>query len=252
MLTPKASVVVMTQFTTDSRWHSWLTMLSTAKMDIHQMAHNRAIWLSVVDMLQRNQSVTHNQVMNAWLSGHYTTTQAVAIRRQCDVGTNDRPKSMGRLLTEMVAHPSVFTRDRYLGATDGRLRRDREAAWQRVCDPDTDLFDVGIVDADLTVLRATSAKVRKYVDKSIAHSLNSRPNAKAPITFRDINESVTLLGAMSLRYVGYLEGSWFPELGFDPAIEWLAPFQKAWMPDGYRLMSAAELGLMPGTPPADI
>lgn len=178
----------------------------------------------------------------------YVKAQAGAVRRQADV--NAQVASLGQLLTEIAETPTLLTRDRYLdrwgaGEEDEGERQYWQRAGRRVWSEHYagrigDHLDPFIVEADLTELRDESEKVRRYVDKYVAHldaNVMSRGStADSPVddllpTLNEVHDGIDLIGRLFRRYHGLFSSAEILDLTPIIQHDWEAVFRVQWLPD---------------------
>jgi hypothetical protein len=132
-----------------------------------------------------------------YLPETYSTTQAVAVRRQAEV--SDRVVTLGRLLSEMESDAGRLSRRWFIdmwGWDDERMAD--ETFSKKFAGRAGEHLDPAIPAADLAALQRGAASVKKYVDEHLAHS-NKRPGAAIP-TLNDVDAAVEAIGSTFQKY----------------------------------------------------
>lgn len=93
-----------------------------------------------------------------------------------------------------------------------------------------DHVDPDAVVKDLDALKAASEKVRRYVDRHVAH--HDRDPAKGlPMTFAELNVAIDAIGDIFTRYASLLTASHWVTLVPVVQYNWLAVFLEPWIKD---------------------
>lgn len=188
------------------------------------------------EIVQRHGSLPPSSVFNL-IRDTYGITQSVAVRRQAE--TSERVISIGALLGEIRRDPERLTRVWFVSLYDDDDQSYANRAWEDgwFSGPD-DHVSPDAVDVDLTRLATASKKVRRYVDKNLAH--RDRRLAKELPTFADLNAAIDTIGDVSTRYAALLTATHWATLVPIAQYNWLAPFLEPWIKDKavlYNLMS---------------
>jgi hypothetical protein len=228
------------------KWERWMKSIQN---DVHRMYLHRYVWKRMMEIATENPDVK-NVVSYFWNFQFdiYVNTQAGAVRRQADV--NSQVASLGQLLSEIAETPDLLTHDWYLehwrdeSYDDSNIafwRRAGEKEWAEKYAVDSgEHVAPRMVEADLAELRDESEKVRRYVDKYVAHSdktvigLGSTP-ASPPDDFLpsldEVHQAIDLIGRLFLRYNGLFSSADIFDLTPMVQHDWEAVFRVQWLPD---------------------
>jgi hypothetical protein len=169
----------------------------------------------------------------AWVANLYADSVVMGIRRQTDY--REQSVSLVGLLTDMIQHPEVMTRERYfqLSISGGMSRDDPvevamiNSAFDKYAGPGGDYVDPVIVEQDVERLRTVSTKVRAYVNRRVAH--RTRTDVSVP-TFAELNAALDELDVVLRRYYLLLTAatlySTTPTMQYNP---WV-PLTVPWIP----------------------
>ncbi len=162
-----------------------------------------------------------------FLADTYAATQAVAVRRQAEVGP--RVISLGVLLHEIAGDPERLSRERYLSHYDSYARRAQgEPEWaERFAGDVGDYVDPDLVRADLEELRNGTARTKDLVDKHLAHA--DKDGLSNPPTFGELHSAIDAINEQFKKYVLLLTVSSYATLIPVPQYDWLAVFRQPWI-----------------------
>jgi hypothetical protein len=215
--------------TRDSKVEKWLGWIDgQIKDEIIVMNLHRSTYREVIAMAQK--AALPDSYFWEYLQDTYSTTQAVAIRRQAE--TSSRVRSLGRLITEAQHDANRLTREWWIGL------------WSDSDDPHTVQFagpafdrqfggtignhlDPAIPEADLALLAGNASKVNAYVDQHVAHS-DARAAKELP-TFDDVDGAIDTIGTLFTKYANLLTAADWPTLVPFMQHDWRGPFRVPWI-----------------------
>lgn len=227
----------------DEQWEKWCSHFDAAEQDIHRLFHNRHVWLTIGDMLERSaREIGFNAIIQNWLTTNYAFSQCTGIRRECDPDT--RTSSLERCLARLIESPRMASRARYEVGILANPNIPDQYRQMRMSDydefavsPGSPDLDTRRVQADLYALRDAAAAARKYTNKVVAH--REVVGETITLVWADLDQALNAVGGVlkryyKLRHPGTKMGNLTPEL---PA-GWEKPFRSPWCPDGYWPRSA--------------
>lgn len=215
---------------TIDKWRRWLDRI---RDDLHDIHGNQAAFNEINSMLT-NPAIPGSAIID-YIAGNYARSQAVAVRRQTDVG--GRSITLGRLLTELKA-TDLITREWVVGQFPWGMQGfgDRQFdAWAYLdpehpaADEPGDALSPGVVERDIQRLAHTANPIRRYVDTHLAHA-DAKPTKDIP-TFADLADAINVVGDVFNRYHTLLTGTSILQLAPVPQYDWLAPFRVPWLTD---------------------
>jgi hypothetical protein len=242
------------------KWEHWLE--EGISNDVYSMNLQRFAWLRMQEIIDKNADLkTTESYFWEFIFDIYAKTQAQAVRRQADV--DKQAASLGRLIREITDTPERLTRDWYVAIwgrsdqdeDDRRYwKREAETYWAETFAGEVgDHIDPAITGADLTELRDGSEKVRRYVDKHVAHfdaSVIGRGPPNAPSrsgqslpTLNEVHDAIDLVGGLFKKYSALFTAAAILDL--TPALQhdWEAVFRMPWITEEPEWMRVKRLGL---------
>lgn len=237
---------------TDQRVEKWKDWLEKGiSNDVYSMHLQRFAWKRMHEIIDENETLKGTtSYFWEWLFDLYAKTQAGAVRRQADV--NDQAASLGQLIHEITTTPNCIVRDWYVShwGRPETYDEDDQAYWKKAGEKHWagtfggttgDYIDPTITAADLAELREGSEKVRRYVDKHVAHfdaSVIGRGPPAAPTkegralpTLNEVHDAIDLIGRLFRKYSQLFSASDIIELTPVLQHDWEAVFRVQWLPD---------------------
>src|ERR1700736_2846327 len=159
----------------------------------------------------------------------FGAAMALGYRRQADADPGSA--SLRVLLDEMRARPGAYrieTIRRYVGPA-AQADVIRAEVMAPVVGADGTI-DLALIDADIAALVAAGKKVKKFVNKSVAHTDHeTRRKGGAQVTFREITEANEACETIAERWLKALGGYPYP-IRQNETFEWLDIFDATWRP----------------------
>jgi hypothetical protein len=218
----------------DETWDKWVEWLGdvtkpgTIAKDIVDMRAGRRVWegfqtiVGVAPEEARKYSTFHT-----FFNGSYIRSQGLAVRRQVEVA--DDVVSLGRLLDRISKAPHVLTRERYLARLHPTTPDIGNEFFDGLVGPGAAAIDPATPAGHLADLRAKTAKVKKWVDKEVAHFDRKTGTFSQGLTFGDVHLGLDAIFETMNHYNRLLLGSTTAgSVTMDP---WEAVFRHAWIPD---------------------
>ncbi|HEV3156746.1 MAG TPA: hypothetical protein VGZ00_05310 [Candidatus Baltobacteraceae bacterium] len=172
----------------------------------------------------------------------YTHSQVMAIRRLVDQGGDGgNVRSLRLLLEDMRRAAEAFTRGNIEELFDAPEAPEYEqemreflvsAMWKNAGDTEsnTDRLYTHHIKSDLKALAESSARIKKYADKIIAHDTVEVLNEDERPKFSDISACVDVIEGITMRYVSTLTGYGYSSLSPVPQYDTHDIFRFAWKP----------------------
>lgn len=208
------------------KWRRWLE--NEIQPEVMNMNLHRAVFQEVAAIIEANKSLPPSYWFD-FSSEMYATSQAVAVRRQAEVGP--RVITLARLIHEIGNNAGLLSREFWTGLwgdTAGAQLGIAHGAFTEQFAPDGgDQLDAAIPTADLAELGRVAEVVKTYVDQHIAHN-DARPRDGFP-TFADLNASIDLLGTLFAKYANLLTAAMWPILVPQIQHNWKAIFRQPWI-----------------------
>jgi AbiU2 len=206
------------------KWKRWIE--NEIRAEVLGMNNQRAIYEEVGRIVKENGELPPSHFFN-FLRDTYGATQALAVRRQAEVGT--RVISLATLLAEIAGDPERLSREWFLSHYDSYARAEVGVpVWAEKFGGNVgDHVDPDLVRADLGELRGGTAKTKDLVDKHLAHT-DKKP-LKNPPTFKELHDAVETVNKQFQKYVLLLTVSSYATLVPVAQYDWLAIFREPWI-----------------------
>jgi len=214
-----------------NKWVEWLgdvTKPGTIAKDVVDMRAARRVWegfntiVGVAPEPARKYSTFHT-----FFTGAYIRSQGLAVRRQVEVA--DDVVSLGRLLDRIAKAPHVLTRERYLARLHPKTTGLGNKFFDDLVGPGAEAIDAAVPIQQLADLRSKTAKVKKWVDKEIAHFDPKTGQFSQGLTFGDVHAGLDAIFETMNHYNRLLLGSTTSgSVTMDP---WESVFRYVWIPD---------------------
>jgi hypothetical protein len=190
-----------------AKWRRWLHRIE--KDQLQDLLINRHLFQQFRACIAAHTGSDRGANLAWWMAQNYLAFAATAIRR-----TGEPPKANWKsvsliiLLTELAAHDSLLTRERFRGLYKNRVAKrfaDRDFSKITGSKAATSMSEAKI-NRDIRSLKAATKKMKKLVDKVVAHTEEDR--RKVPrIQYSEIDKAIDLLEATWKRYSLLLNGS---------------------------------------------
>jgi hypothetical protein len=214
----------------DQRIEKWTCRCDgPIKNSVFAMHLQRFAWNEVGAILDANGQLPDSYWWE-FMRDTYATTQAVAVRRQAD--TDPRAASLAKLIEEIRDDPSRMTRAHWLDHWKAGVpiaRAIGEASWNtNFAGAVGTHLDPAIPAADFDALQAAASRVKKYVDRHVAHS-DGRPSSVAvTATLTEVHEAIDVIGGLFQRYFNLLTGNSTQVVPVIPH-DWKVVFRQPWI-----------------------
>jgi hypothetical protein len=234
--------------TTQDDWQRWCQRFDKTHNGVIRLFHDRAIWRTLLAMLDANPKVARGGLGEYWLGSCYTDSLLIGIRRE--TGADRNSIGLRRSLAGLASNPRMASRAWYAQ----QIRRDHQGrdAWELAeldagfnlfAAPGQPFIDAARVHQDITALEAVVRRVNAYTTKTIAHRddiLRAVPATPA-VTWAELDAALDAVGNIHRKYYrlchpGEALG------GLTPLISpgWIQMFGTAWMPLGFTLPCALD------------
>jgi len=205
------------------RWLRWWKLL---RGDITTIAFHRHIYREVTAIVDANPAVKVPSVFFDWMRLAYVTDMASAVRRITDHRKDTI--SLRRLMDEIVLHPGVLSRRRFVGLYPGILRRAiAHRDFERFARPGAPTIDPRVVWRHRQELLSALRRLRIFVNKHVAH--RSRYPMRHLPTYAEHDRCVDLLERLARDYCLLLEAAGLARVVPVVQYDWKKPFRTAWL-----------------------
>lgn len=192
-----------------TKWRRWLDRIENDQLQ--DLLINRHIFHQFRDCITPHLKSNRGSNLSSWMAQNYVASATTAIRRVVEP-VNARWKSISLviLLTELAANESLLTRDRFRKMHKNSVtKRFADRDFARIAGSKTATHvSKSKINRDICALMAVAKKIKKLVDKVIAHTEEDR--RKIPcLYYGQIDKAVDIINEIFQRYSLLLKGS-FP------------------------------------------
>lgn len=205
------------------KWVKWIRIIDG---EVTHLTRYRTVFWETQEIIKNNERIQRPSSFYGLIGTGYVSLMTMGIRRQIKIDKDSI--SMASLLCDIHKNPEAITRKWFLQMYAGRLP-DRLANldFDRFAGPNSRFVDPQPVAEDLKVLFAASRKCEDYADKKIAHLDKRGP--KSLVRFRDIDNSVNVLGKLLKKYLRLLTGESRLNIDPEPQYDWKAVLRTPWI-----------------------
>lgn len=173
-------------------------------------------------------------VHSLWMCENYIATISIGVRSFTDQSKNSR--SLWRMLYEILENPGVLDRESHarmyfsnpFGISFGRQ------CFNDVVGKDVQLLPQQVIRSDLRRLEDTSERVRRFVNKRIAHR-TKRGELRRPPKFNELDAAIDNLDKTLCKYNFLLTGQSGESFHATRQYNWQEVLWEHWIPKGSKL-----------------
>jgi hypothetical protein len=231
--------------TAEDEWQGWCARFGKTHNGVIRLFHDRAIWRTILAMLDANPKVARGGFGEYWLGSCYTDSLLIGIRRE--TGGDSGSIGLLRSLKALTSNPRMATRAWYVQQVrlgdhqgwDAWALADLEAGFNRYAASGEPFIDPALVWQDITALEAVITHVNAYTSKTIAHrddDVRRGVSGAPPVTWAELDAALDAVGNMHRKYYRLCHPG--ESLGgLTPLISpsWIQMFGTAWMPPGFTM-----------------
>lgn len=212
-------------------WDKWFDELGA---QVTQLFKQRQIYYEVREIVQNNPRAHEPGDFFYWLSVWYSSSMAVAVRKQSDQSPNSI--SFRRLLADIKDHPEVISRTRFKQLFVYGREGLADLDFDRYVGAGREFIDTAVVEKEIGELEAKTDKIRRYVNKRVAH--HDKKEFDDVPKYSDLDEAIDFIGTLYKRYFFIFRcaspGELLPDRGYD----WKKVFRHPWLTNDVPNMSA--------------
>jgi hypothetical protein len=193
--------------------------------DIKTIAHHRDLYRKVTAMIEAKPALQVWSPFYDWMQFAYFRSQAMAIRRLVD--WDPRSVSLIKLIEEIIDHPEVLTRRRFVGLYSKPLRTHDFAHrhFETIARPGASMVDRRVIQRHRRDVLRAQRRLRRFVNKYVAHRAK-RPMRRLP-TYADFDQCVDVIEGLgkAFSFILLAEGTdVVPQMDYG----WDKAFRVAW------------------------
>ena len=210
------------------RWRSWAEPL---REELGNLFVSRELFRELASIVDANPGTLDPPTFLNWIRSNYVASIAIGIRRLTD--TDKRSRSLGRLLVELYEHPGVLTREFHYSLYSTRTRELAQGAFDAAAGPRATDIPRRKVRSDLRAMEIAEQRVRRFVNKRIAHKGHPR-DLRRGVTFLELHNALEVVDSIFLKYYRVLTANGLRTT--EPVIQtnWKRPLHLPWIPPDAR------------------
>ena len=210
--------------------NSHLDVLLNQVYDLGMAQH---IYREVRSMVEANPQILTSNHFYAWMDHTYTTTMIVGIRRLVDADPRQKGSiSFMTFLSDIRNKPQILSRstykDLYKSQRSELPESYQDEQFDQLAGVGANHVDPAVVDKELEELKRVTKKLKRYVDKRVAHYDSESPPGGP--SYKDIDEAFEFLSGLLSRYYQFFRAESF-SLGPYIQYDWKQIFRLAWIPE---------------------
>lgn len=188
------------------------------------------------EVAKENPDVLHPGTFFDWMCRSHITALAVGIRSFIDF--DKRSRSLARLLYELIEHPRAITRDWHVRMYRGTPIGEElgHMSFNAVVGKRKDHVSVRMIRSDLRRIEQASERVRRFVNKRVAHRASPGAIRRLP-RLNELDSALTVLDEVFCKYNLLLTAEGSSTLKATRQYDWREVLWNPWVPAGGKLRS---------------
>lgn len=231
--------------TADQRHDAWIRVVKRIADE-----HIAQAWRHQMFRLVRRVFNTNRQLSDEggflfnWMAENYIEAALMLVRRELDLAS--KTENLRHLLEDIVEHPDVLTRARYLASWGGQDAEQASRSFSIFAlvkngTPSEDHIDPVAVKADLEKAAEDGERVRVFAERTRAHRQKEKGLDKT-LTFRDLHGAIADLREVIAKYYLLLTQASIHSWELTAQYDTVTPFLKPWVTDRRTLAAAEDEG----------
>lgn len=214
------------------RWRRWLPSM---KNDLSILLGKREIFWELQEVAQENQRILRHGSFFNWMCTNYIAAVSMEVRRFQDSSRDVR--SLWRLLYEIYENPGVVNRRSnrclYRGVTIDPSFDIANLSFNNVVGKNKDVLPQRDVLKDLRNIESSSDRIRKFVNKRIAHRTPLGELRRLPI-FNELDHSMDTIDRIFCKYNLLLTAEGTESMSATRQYDWMEVLHEAWVMPGSK------------------
>lgn len=213
------------------RWRRWLPRMSS---DITDMLAKREMFWDLQEVAEENPKILDPGSFFDWMCRNYVIAQTVGIRGFIDQRRDSH--SLWRMLFEILEHPGVINRARHIRMyrTTPMGKELGHMSFDAVVGKHSRALGQRAIRADMRRLEDASERVRRFVNKRIAHRTNLGEIRRLP-KFDEVDMALTVLDEIFCKYNLLLRARGMSTCHATRQYDWREVLWEPWLLEGTRL-----------------
>lgn len=213
------------------RWRKWLPRMSA---DLTDMLGKREMFWDLQEVAKENPKILQSGSFFDWMCRNYVVAQTVAIRSFMDQSRDSH--SLWRMLFEILEHPGVISRAAHvrmyrntpLGEELGHM------SFNAAVGKDSKQLGQNAIRADMRRLEDVSERVRRFVNKRVAHRTSPGEIRRLP-KFDELDSALEALDEIFCKYNLLLRAQGLTTCHATRQYDWREVLWEPWVMAGGKL-----------------
>ncbi len=210
------------------RWRTWLPNMEA---ELTQLMGKREIFWKLQEIAKENPKILDPDAFFEWLCTNYVVAMSMGVRRFADRSKNVR--SLWRMLYEILEHPGVIARHSHVSLypnTSNSVNFERaNLTFDNIAGVSRKHLLQRDVRKDLRELEDSSDRVRRFVNKRLAHLTAAGELRKIP-KFNELDISLDNIDQIFCKYNLVLTALGLQTTCATKLFTWEKVFYDAWIP----------------------
>lgn len=180
-------------------WRHWRRWLPSMSADITDLFSKKEIFWDLQEVAKENNKLLNKGIFFDWMCRNYVISQTVGIRSFVDQSRGSH--SLWRMLYEILEHPGVISRaahvemyrDSPMGEELGHM------SFNSVVGKSAKRLGQNAIRADMRRLEDACERIRRFVNKRIAHRTHATEIRRLPI-FDELDEALRVIDEIFCKY----------------------------------------------------
>lgn len=217
------------------RWRSWLPAM---KRDLQDMLGRREIFWDLQQIAKENPRILDPGSFFDWMCRSHLVAISIAVRSYVDF--DRRSHSLARLLYELLENPGVISRewhvrmyrDTPIGEELGHMSFNATVGKGRTRLPQS------AIRGDLRKIEDASERVRRFVNKRVAHRTNPGAIRRLP-RLNELDGALDTIDRIFCKYNLLLTAEGSSSAHATRQYDWRTVLWNPWIPEGTKLRGDA-------------
>lgn len=221
----------------DDRHKEWMRIAERIHDEqLSQGSRDRNFRLIRAVFANNNALAAQGAFLFNWMAWNYFDSSLMLIRRELD--TQNNTENLKNLLKDIIKHPEVLTRSRYIAQwnpTDPIVKDIANESFNSFVPkkdptvPENDFIDPATVQSDLNKVIAAADGLRVYAEQTRAHRTPNDELTYHNFTFKELSLAISSIREIAGKYYSLLKqtsiATWEPI----PQYNQFAPFMTPWV-----------------------
>ena len=208
--------------------------------DLSHLLGKREIFWELQEIAKENQRILEHGSFFDWMCTNYIAAVTMGVRGFTDQSHDVR--SLWRLLYGILENPGVISRNSHRALYRGTLNSPdfdmANSAFDNVAGKGRNVLRQRNVTKDLRDLEDSTDRVRKFVNKRIAHRITAG-RLRRPPNFNELDESMDTIVRIFCKYSLLLSASGKSSVCATRQSDWMEVLHEAWIQPGSKFRPEA-------------